>query len=74
MHRITNTRFIIDYFSDSQTVPSPSTGEGQGEGDPECLTISLIPLPLIPSRQGRGNFSLYGVILLQKNIAVLSIL
>jgi DNA polymerase-1 len=41
-----------------QKVPSPSTGEGQGGGDgePEGADGSL-PLPLAPSRQGRGDAS-----------------
>jgi hypothetical protein len=31
------------------------TGEGWGEGEKEVFSIDYIPLPLIPSRQGRGK-------------------
>jgi len=38
--------------------PSPLMGEGQGEGEEERNFGKLfIPLPFIPSRQGRGNIS-----------------
>jgi len=39
------------------------TGEGQGEGEESRNFNKLfIPLPIIPSRQGRGNFTFYEVI------------
>jgi hypothetical protein len=35
-------------------------GEGQGEGEESGKFNKLfIPLPFIPSRQGRGNFTFY---------------
>jgi len=30
-------------------------GEGRGEGEYNAISITYIPLPLIPSHQGRGN-------------------
>jgi len=39
------------------------TGEGQGEGEESRNFNKLfIPLPIIPSRQGRGNFTFYDFI------------
>jgi hypothetical protein len=39
------------------------TGEGQGEGEESGNFKKLfIPLPIIPSRQGRGNFTFYEII------------
>jgi len=47
----------------SQKYPSPFTGEGQGEGEQSRNFNKLfIPLPSIPSRQGRGNNSFYETI------------
>jgi hypothetical protein len=43
-----------------KNIPSPLTGEGQGEGEESInFTNLFIPLPFIPSRQGRGNFTFY---------------
>ena len=36
------------------TVPSPLTGEGQGGGEKIDAEV-MLPLPLIPSREGRGD-------------------
>jgi hypothetical protein len=30
-------------------------GEGLGEGERDVFSINYIPLPFIPSHQGRGN-------------------
>jgi hypothetical protein len=39
------------------------TGEGQGEGEESRNFNKLfIPLPFIPSRQGRGNSTFYEII------------
>jgi hypothetical protein len=39
------------------------TGEGQGEGEKSRNFNKLfIPLPIIPSRQGRGNLTFYETI------------
>jgi hypothetical protein len=39
------------------------TGEGQGEGEESGNFNQLfIPLPFIPSRQGRGNSTFYEII------------
>jgi hypothetical protein len=39
------------------------TGEGQGEGEESRNFNQLfIPLPFIPSRQGRGNSTFYDII------------
>jgi hypothetical protein len=42
------------------------TGEGQGEGE-ELRNFNklFIPLPIIPSRQGRGNLTFYEIIKVQ---------
>jgi len=34
-------------------------GEGRGEGEKLSITVSYFPLPLVPSRQGRGNWTFY---------------
>jgi hypothetical protein len=40
--------------------PSPLMGEGQGEGEESRNSAKVfIPLPFIPSREGRGNFTFY---------------
>jgi len=33
--------------------------EGRGESENTIISISYVPLPLIPSRQGRGNLTFY---------------
>ena len=43
-----------------KNTPSPLTGEGQGEGEESRNFKKLfIPLPIIPSRQGRGILTFY---------------
>ena len=34
-------------------------GEGRGEGEYSVISVTYIPLPLILSRQGRGNLTFY---------------
>ena len=34
-------------------------GEGWGEGEYNAISTAYIPLPFIPSRQGRGNLTFY---------------
>jgi hypothetical protein len=34
-------------------------GEGRGEGGEDDISDRYIPLPLIPSRQGRGKLTFY---------------
>ena len=34
-------------------------GEGRGEGDNAAIPPSYVPLPFIPSHQGRGNPTFY---------------
>ena len=34
-------------------------GEGWGEGEYNVVSLTYIPLPLIPSRQGRGKLTFY---------------
>jgi hypothetical protein len=34
-------------------------GEGWGEGEYNVISLTYTPLPLIPSRQGRGNLTFY---------------
>ncbi len=43
--------------SEELKAPSPLTGEGQSEGEKDLISIDYIPLPFIPSRQGRGSIS-----------------
>jgi hypothetical protein len=46
-----------------KNTPSPLTGEGWGEGEKSRYFHKLfIPLPFLPSRQGRGNATFYGII------------
>ena len=45
-----------------KNTPSPLTGEGQGEGEESGNFKKLfIPLPFIPSHQGRGNLTFYPI-------------
>ncbi|MCL0083549.1 UDP-N-acetylglucosamine 2-epimerase [Thermodesulfovibrionales bacterium] len=46
----------------SQKTPSPSMGEGWGEGEYSAISTTYIPLPSVPSRQGRGNLTFYETI------------
>jgi len=34
-------------------------GEGRGEGENTAISSSYVPLPFIPSHQGRGNPTFY---------------
>jgi len=34
-------------------------GEGRGEGECNVISIAYVPLPLIPSHQGRGKLTFY---------------
>jgi len=34
-------------------------GEGWGEGEYSVISRTYVPLPLIPSHQGRGNSTFY---------------
>jgi len=34
-------------------------GEGRGEGENTAISTSYVPLPFIPSHQGRGNPTFY---------------
>jgi len=48
-----------DEFIKSQNAPSPLMGEGWGEGEYNAVSSNYIPLPFVPSRQGRGNLTFY---------------
>jgi len=37
-------------------------GEGWGEGEYSVISVTYIPLPLIPSHQGRGNPTFYELV------------
>ena len=39
-------------------------GEGGGEGENNAISGSYIPLPFIPSHQGRGNLTFYEIIII----------
>jgi hypothetical protein len=53
----------FDDLQKVKNIPSPLTGEGWGEGEESRIFArSFIPLPFIPSHQGRGNFSFHGAI------------
>jgi len=45
--------------------PSPFMGEGWGEGEYTVISRTYVPLPLIPSHQGRGNSTFYETIKLE---------
>jgi len=40
-------------------------GEGWGEGEYNAISSTYIPLPFIPSHQGRGNLIFYEFIKLE---------
>ena len=42
-----------------KNAPSPLMGEGWGEGEYSAISTTYIPLPFVPSRQGRGNLTFY---------------
>jgi len=44
-----------DVLAKSNNTPSPLMGEGRGEGEYNDISVTSIPLPFIPSRQGRGS-------------------
>ena len=37
-------------------------GEGRGEGENNAISSSYVPLPFIPSHQGRGNPTFYELV------------
>jgi len=37
-------------------------GEGRGEGENAAISSSYVPLPFIPSHQGRGNPTFYELV------------
>jgi hypothetical protein len=39
----------------SSATPSPLTGEGKGGGEGKDSAVYYLPLPFIPSHQGRGR-------------------
>ena len=41
---------------------TPEATRGWGEGEKNGISSIYIPLPVIPSRQGRGNLTFYGFI------------
>jgi len=41
-------------------------GEGWGEGEYSVISPTYVPLPLIPSHQGRGNSTFYETIKVEK--------
>jgi len=43
-------------------------GEGWGEGEYNVISITYVPLPLIPSRQGRGKLTFYKTAILVSSI------
>jgi len=49
----------LDAFVKSAKTPSLLMGEGRGEGENTAISSSYIPLPFIPSHQGRGNSTFY---------------
>jgi len=51
-----------DALVKSQKTPSPLMGEGRGEGENNAISASYVPLPFIPSHQGRGNPTFYETI------------
>lgn len=54
--------YIRRAFTVNQNITSPLTGEGQGGGDVAISTTVAIggfPHPLIPSRQGKGDFEIH---------------
>ncbi len=55
----------LDGLVKSPKKPSPLTGEGWGEGEKGFISNVYIPLPLIPSHQGRGNKTFYELVKLE---------
>ncbi|MCD6153491.1 MAG: glycosyltransferase family 2 protein, partial [Syntrophobacterales bacterium] len=61
--------FTIDTFVKSPKIPSPlmpacacphaDRGEGRGEGEYSAISSSYVPLPFIPSHEGRGSLTFY---------------
>ncbi|MCD6152512.1 MAG: hypothetical protein J7J07_01190, partial [Syntrophobacterales bacterium] len=49
----------LDTFVKSPKIPSPLMGEGRGEGEYSAISSSYVPLPFIPSHEGRGNPTFY---------------
>jgi len=52
-------RVKLDTSVKSPKTPSPLMGEGRGEGENTTISSSYVPLPFIPSHQGRGNPTFY---------------
>jgi len=53
---------MIHFLTSSQKVkdtPSPLMGEGWGEGEYSTISSTYVPLPFVPSRQGRGHPAFY---------------
>ena len=43
--------------------PHADRGEGRGEGENTAISTSYVPLPFIPSHQGRGNPTFYETVI-----------
>ena len=56
---ILSQKVNYDNFAKSHKPPPPLKGEGRGEGEYNAISLTYIPLPLIPSHQGRGNSTFY---------------
>ncbi|MCD6153506.1 MAG: hypothetical protein J7J07_06315 [Syntrophobacterales bacterium] len=57
------SHFYQNDFLESQKTPSPLMGEGRGEGEYSAISSSYVPLPFIPSHEGRGNLTFYRFII-----------
>jgi len=56
---------ILDDVVKSQKTPSPLKGEGRGEGGKgSYFSRLIIPLPFVPSREGRGDSNSYEIFIL----------
>jgi len=47
-------------------------GEGRGEGENTAISSSYVPLPFIPSHQGRGNPTFYETVIVDALVKSLS--
>ncbi|MCD6152910.1 MAG: hypothetical protein J7J07_03240 [Syntrophobacterales bacterium] len=56
----------LDGLVKSPKTPSPLMGEGRGEGENTAIPSSYVPLPFIPSHQGRGNPTFYETVNLNR--------
>ncbi|MCD6152402.1 MAG: hypothetical protein J7J07_00615, partial [Syntrophobacterales bacterium] len=50
---------MYDALVKSRKTPSPLMGEGRGEGENTAISSSYVPLPFIPSHEGRGSLTFY---------------